>query len=59
MLEYVDKLTRTPWDMTAADIAALRGHKWDDRAIHDMALVAGYFAFVNRMADGLGVELEK
>lgn len=59
MLDYADKLTRTPWDVAAADVGALRKHKWDDRAIHDMALVAGYLAFVNRIADGLGVELEQ
>ncbi len=31
---------------------------FDDRAIHDVCAIVGYFAFVNRIADGLGVELE-
>ncbi len=40
------------------DIARLRSAGWSDRAILDLTLVVGYFAFVNRIADGLGVELE-
>ena len=31
---------------------------FDDRAIHDICAIVAYFAFVNRMADGLGVELK-
>lgn len=29
-----------------------------DRAIHDACAIVAYFAFVNRIADGLGVDLE-
>lgn len=58
MLEYADKLTRTPSAMTAADVARLRTVGFDDRAIHDVCAIVAYFAFVNRIADGLGVELE-
>jgi hypothetical protein len=39
-------------------VEALRTVGFDDRAILDICQVASYFAFVNRMADGLGVELE-
>lgn len=28
------------------------------RTIHDACAIIGYFAFVNRIADGLGVEIE-
>ena len=58
MLDYALKLTRTPGAMDRSDVAALRGHGFDDRAIHDICAVTGYFAFVNRIADGLGVEME-
>jgi uncharacterized peroxidase-related enzyme len=58
MIDYAIKLTRHPWDMTAADVDRLREHGFDDRVIHDICVVAAYFAFVNRIADGLGVELE-
>jgi alkylhydroperoxidase family enzyme len=41
-----------------ADIGRLRAAGFDDRAIHDLCAIVAYFAFVNRIADGLGVELE-
>lgn len=58
MLDYAVKLTRTPWAMEEADVEALRAESFDDCAIHDICSIAAYFAFVNRIADGLGVELE-
>jgi uncharacterized peroxidase-related enzyme len=58
MLDYAVKLTRTPGSMERADADALRAHGFPDRAIHDICAVTAYFAFVNRIADGLGVELE-
>ena len=58
MLEYAEKLTRTPGAMAAADVSVLRAVGFDDRAIHDVCTIVAYFAFVNRIADGLGVELE-
>ena len=59
MLEYALKLTRAPESMTAEDVQALRNVGFDDLAIHDICCVTAYFAFVNRVADGLGVELEE
>lgn len=58
MLDYAVKLTRTPWAIERADIDRLREAGFDDRAILDICQVTAYFAFVNRIADGLGVELE-
>ena len=58
MLDYVVKLTERPGAMSARDVASLREHGFDDRAIHDICSITAYFAFVNRIADGLGVELE-
>jgi uncharacterized peroxidase-related enzyme len=58
MLDYAAKLTRRPGEMTERDVAALRDAGFDDRAIHDICAVTAYFAFVNRIADGLGVEVE-
>ena len=58
ILDYAVKLTQSPGDVVAADVAALRDHGLDDRAIHDLCAVVAYYAFVNRIADGLGVELE-
>jgi uncharacterized peroxidase-related enzyme len=58
MLDYALKLTETPAAMSETDVAALRRAGFDDRAIHDICAIAAYYAFVNRIADGLGVELE-
>lgn len=58
MLQYAAKLTAEPQRLAAADVAKLRLVGFNDRAIHDICAVVAYFAFVNRIADGLGVELE-
>lgn len=58
MLAYALTLTEAPQTITAGDVEALRAAGYDDRGIHDIAAITAYFAFVNRMADGLGVELE-
>lgn len=58
MLEYVEKLTLRPWEMTESDVAALREWGFGDGAILDINQVTAYYAFVNRLADGLGIELE-
>ena len=58
MLDYVSKLTQKPSGMNADDVERLRAEGFDDRAIHDICTIAAYYAFVNRIADGLGVELE-
>ncbi len=58
MLTYVEKLTQTPGDVEEADIIALREVGFSDRDILDIATVTAYYAYVNRIADGLGVTLE-
>ena len=59
MLDYTAKLTRAPWDMTEGDVTKLRESGFSDRAILDIAQVVAYYAYVNRIADGLGVSLEQ
>ena len=58
MLDYSYKLTLTPWEMVEADVEQLRTHGFSDRAILDINQIAAYYAYVNRVADGLGVPLE-
>ena len=58
MLDYVAKLTRTPAAVENSDVEALRRAGFTDRAILDIAQITAYFAFVTRLADGLGVTLE-
>ena len=58
MLRYALKLTHTPSRVIAEDVEQLRRQGFGDRAIHDICAITAYFAFVNRIADGLGVEME-
>ena len=58
LLAYADTLTLTPDRVSGAQIDGLRTAGYDDRAIHDACALISYFAFVNRIADGLGVMLE-
>jgi alkylhydroperoxidase family enzyme len=58
LLAYADLLTQTPWIVIREDVDALRAAGYDDRGIHDACAIISYFAFVNRIASGLGVEVE-
>jgi len=58
MLGYVAKLTRQPATVEEADVVALRAAGFSDREILDIAQITAYFAFVNRIAEGLGVTVE-
>jgi uncharacterized peroxidase-related enzyme len=58
MLDFAVKLTHTPADMTEADTAELRFQGFDDRAIHEIVQIAALFNYYDRLADGLGIELE-
>lgn len=44
--------------MTKEDIQVLENAGFSQRAISDAAQVVGYFNYINRIADGLGVDLE-
>ncbi len=55
---FAETLTRAPGAVRERDTAALRNADFDDRAILDACQVVAYFNFVNRLALGLGVELE-
>jgi uncharacterized peroxidase-related enzyme len=59
MLEYAEMLTSVPCDMRKQDIARLRDTGFRDSDILDIAQVTAYYNYVNRLACGLGVELEE
>ncbi len=58
MLTYSFKLTCTPGEMVEADVEALRAVGFSDRDVHDICEATAYYAYVNRIADGLGVAVE-
>ncbi|GAB4269753.1 MAG: hypothetical protein Kow0080_13680 [Candidatus Promineifilaceae bacterium] len=56
---YAEKLTQAPSQMSEADVSFLRQVGFDDRAVHDATQVIGYFNYINRIAEPLGVEMEE
>ena len=59
LCDFAVKLTQSPGEMNAADIETLRAQGFDDRGIHDAVQVIAYFNYINRIADGLNVDLEQ
>ncbi len=55
MLGYVEKLTLEPATIGQEDIEALRSHGFDDVSILQINMIASWFNYINRVADGLGV----
>ena len=51
MLDYAAKLTREPWNMVEDDVKALKKEGFTDVGILHVNQVAGYYAYVNRLAD--------
>lgn len=58
MLDYVARLTRQPVSIQREDIDRLREVGFDDTAILQINLIASWFNYINRVADGLGVGRE-
>ncbi len=58
MLDFSFKLTATPWDMEENDVENLRHVGFADRDILDIVEVVSYYAYANRVADGLGISVE-
>ncbi|HEX9581693.1 MAG TPA: hypothetical protein VF970_11370 [Gemmatimonadales bacterium] len=58
LCDLAAKLTHQQHGMEPADLEQVRRHGFDDRAIHDAVQVIGYFNYITRVADALGVEPE-
>jgi len=56
MLDYVYKLTKTPFNIRKKDIQVLQRIGFSDEDILNINLITSYFNFVNRIALGLDVE---
>ena len=55
MLEYTEKLTLKPGKMVETDVIKLRDGGVDDGQILELNQIIGYFNYVNRLLNGLGV----
>ncbi|MEM8678109.1 MAG: hypothetical protein AAGF97_02035 [Planctomycetota bacterium] len=58
LCRYAEKLADSPGEMSVADVETLRTQGFSDAAISIATQVVGYFSYINRIADGLGVEPE-
>jgi uncharacterized peroxidase-related enzyme len=58
MCTYAEKLTCHPTQMAESDVIDLRSNGWSDREINDACQIIAYFNYINRIADGLGIEAE-
>jgi len=58
LLRYAQKLTLTPGDMLQADVDGLRDAGVDDGQILEANQIIGYFNYVNRCLNGLGVSTD-
>jgi uncharacterized peroxidase-related enzyme len=55
LLRYTEKLTLTPGAMVESDVTALKEAGVDDGEILEANQIIGYFNYVNRCLNGLGV----
>ena len=58
MLRYAEKLTLSPGDMEEADVNMLKNEGVSDGEILEANQIIGYFNYVNRLLNGLGVSTD-
>lgn len=58
MLRYALKLTTSSKSVDKSDVEKMRQVGFGDTDILHIAEVTGYYAYANRIADGLGIPLE-
>ena len=58
LLDWCVQLTRAPASLGEDDLSRLREHDWSDEEISAAGFLCSYFNFINRVAEGLGVDLE-
>jgi uncharacterized peroxidase-related enzyme len=58
LVRFAEKLTRTPAAVGEEDVQALRENGFDDAGISSCVQVVSYFNYINRIAEGLGIDHE-
>ena len=58
LIRFARQLTVRPHEVSDGDVETLRLQGLDDEAILHATQIVAYFNFVNRLALGLGVQLE-
>ena len=59
MCLFAEKLTLQPSTITKLDIENLSNFNLSDKEISEIVQIVSYFNYINRVADGLGLEPEK
>ena len=54
-----EKLTLSPGNINSSDIEKLKKVGLDDREVSEAVQVISYYNYINRVADGLGLEPEE
>lgn len=57
VLRYAQKLTQQPSSVTQADADAIFAAGWSDDALYYTVAVTALFNFMNRLVEGMGIEL--
>jgi len=58
MIDFALKLTREPWTVKRDDVEFLQRSGFSEEQVVDIVLITCTFNFMDRLADGLGVELD-
>jgi uncharacterized peroxidase-related enzyme len=56
MMEFAEKLTITPAEVTDEDVEVLRAAGFSDVEVYDIVFLTAYRNFINRVHDGLGAD---
>ena len=57
--EFAKKLTENPSKVNKKDIELLKSYDLSDKDISQIVQIIAYFNYINRVADGLGLEPEE
>ncbi len=59
LCKFAEKLTLTPKKINKNDIDSLKTFEFNEIEISEIVQVISYFNYINRVADGLGLEPEE
>ena len=59
MCEFAKKLPENPSKVNKKDIELLKSYDLSDKDISQIVQIIAYFNYINRVADGLGLEPEE
>lgn len=59
VLRYAGKLTKDPRSVNQADADAIFAAGWEETALYHTVAVTALFNFMNRLVEGMGIELDQ